>query len=176
MEIGTFEGKRYVDSLKRYNIDGVLIYQANYDEAGHESGEVKYFYDNGSPEFIYNAENGTPKGEAIRYWNNGDIKEEIKYSPNGEVLRTSGIIDPVKPLAKEDKPESKEAPKMEINENYYTPNGYNKIYNQNKELWMDGEFKNNQLWDGRILIYDDEGLLLKIEVYKEGVYHSDGQL
>jgi antitoxin component YwqK of YwqJK toxin-antitoxin module len=41
---------------------------------------------------------------------------------------------------------------------------------------MEGNFKGGQLWDGRHYIYDEDGLLLKVEVYKNGVYHSDGQL
>jgi 6-pyruvoyltetrahydropterin/6-carboxytetrahydropterin synthase len=58
----------------------------------------------------------------------------------------------------------------------FNPNGYNKVYNDIKELWLEGEFKQGQLWDGRLYVYDEDGLLLKIEVYKEGVFHSLGQL
>jgi antitoxin component YwqK of YwqJK toxin-antitoxin module len=175
-EQGSFKGKRYVDSLKRYNTEGVLVYEANYSQTGHESGEVKYYHDNGNPEFIYIAENSTPKGKATRYWNNGDIKEEIVYSPEGMVSNTSGIIEPIEPLVEEKKSSQRSAPKVKNKDESYQPNGYNTIYNKNQELHMEGEFKNNKLWDGRLLIYDENGLLLKIEVYKKGVYHSDGQL
>jgi hypothetical protein len=41
---------------------------------------------------------------------------------------------------------------------------------------MDGQFKNSRLWDGKLYVYDSEGILLKIEIWKEGKYHSDGQL
>lgn len=175
-EEATFIGQRYIDTLKRYSVDGVLTYQANYNDAGLETGVVKYFYNNGSPEFIYYAENGTPVGKATRYWSNGDIKEELKFSKEGQWLTSSGVIPKTNPLIEKDKSNLKEAPKFEGVKKNYKPNGYNIIYNKMNEIWMEGEFKNLQLWDGRLYIYDNDGLLMKVEVYKEGVYHSDSQL
>jgi hypothetical protein len=55
-------------------------------------------------------------------------------------------------------------------------NGYNKVYNQNDEIWQDGTFRNGQLWDGKVYEYDSDGILLRVKVFKKGVYHSDGQL
>lgn len=175
-EEATFEGQRYIDTLKRYSVDGVLTYQAKYNEAGLETGEVKYFYDNGSPEFFYTAENGAPTGEATRFWNNGDIKENIIFNKEGEWKTSSGVIPQTNPLLEEDKSALKKAPKYNVDQGSYKSNGYNIIYNKSKEIWMEGEFKNETLWDGRLYIYDNDGLLLKVEVYKEGRYHSDSQL
>ncbi|MGM0479892.1 MAG: toxin-antitoxin system YwqK family antitoxin [Bacteroidota bacterium] len=177
-EQGTFNKRRYVDSLMRFNSDGVVIYESSYNESGKESGPVKYYHDNGNPEFVYNAKNGVPSGKATRYWPNGDVKEEIVYAEDGTVEETSGEIERVNPpLETEDpKPKNvKQGPKPEGVEEF-EPNEYNKIYNDDKELWMEGDFKDGHLWDGRLYIYDDDGLLLKVEVYKEGAYHSDGQL
>ena len=53
---------------------------------------------------------------------------------------------------------------------------YNKVYNDDDELWLDGKFKSGKLWDGKLYKYDSDGILLKIEIWKEGKYHSDGQL
>ncbi|MEY3844547.1 MAG: hypothetical protein RL293_969, partial [Bacteroidota bacterium] len=55
-------------------------------------------------------------------------------------------------------------------------NGYNKVYNDNDEIWMEGEFKNGQLWDGKVYDYDTDGILQKVRIFKAGRYHSDGQL
>ncbi len=177
-EKGTFNKRRYVDSLMRFNSEGVVIYESSYNETGKESGPVKYFHDNGNPEFVYNAKNGIPTGEATRYWPNGDVKEEIVYAEDGTVKETTGEIERVNPPLETEtpKPEDvKQGPKPEGVEEF-EPNAYNKVYNDDKELWMEGEFKDGRLWDGRLYIYDDDGLLLKVEVYKEGAYHSDGQL
>ena len=58
----------------------------------------------------------------------------------------------------------------------FQPNGYNKVYNSTDEIWQDGTFKNGQLWEGKVYEYDKDGILLKVKIFKNGVYHSDGQL
>lgn len=58
----------------------------------------------------------------------------------------------------------------------FKPNDYNKVYNENDEVWQDGEFINGSLWDGKVYVYDSDGILLKVLIYKEGKYHADGQL
>lgn len=55
-------------------------------------------------------------------------------------------------------------------------NGYNKIYNENFDIFLDGDFRNYRLWDGKVYEYDEDGILLRVKVYKNGKYHSDGQL
>lgn len=176
-EVGTFAGQSYVDTLKRFNLEGVLVYKANYNKNGQKSGEVTYFYDNGNPEFVYTAKNGTPIGKATRFWNNGEVKEEISYNYKGSVLETSGILESTKPILIEKELNSKKAPLASKKyKGFDKQNGYNTIYDKKDNLWMEGDFKNGKLWDGRLLIYDKDGLLLRIEVYKNGVYHSDGQL
>lgn len=177
-EEATFVNQRYIDTVKRYSVTGQLTYHAVYNKAGLENGEVKYYYDNGKPMFFYTAINGTPIGKATRFWNNGKVKEEIEFNSEGKWLASSGTIPNTKPEfdIKKDNHERKQAPKLTSNKDSYQPNGYNIVLNKDKEIWMEGEFKNKILWDGRLYIYDSDGLLLKIEVYKEGIYHSDSQL
>lgn len=177
-EEGTFNKRVYADSLKRYNEEGVLIYVSNHDETGKESGTVKHFHDNGNPEFVYEAVNGVPTGKATRYWPNGDIKEEITYGANGMVEETTGEIARVNAEVTVKKPgsENVKLPPKPKTDRKFKPNGYNKVYNDDKELWMEGEFHDGLLKDGRLYVYDEDGLLFKVEVYKDGKYHSDGQL
>lgn len=177
-EQGVFNKRVYADSLKRFNEEGVLIYVSNHDESGKESGTVKYFHDNGKPEFVYEAINGVPTGKATRYWPNGDVKEEIVFGPNGTVEKTSGQIERVNKEVEVKKSGNKNVklpPRPKVSKDF-KPNAYNKVINDDKELWMEGEFRNGLLYDGRLYIYDEDGLLFKVEVYKEGKYHSDGQL
>lgn len=54
--------------------------------------------------------------------------------------------------------------------------GYYKFYNENKQIIQDGEFKNGKLWNGKFYIYDRIGLLLAVEIYKNGKYVGDAQL
>ena len=51
-----------------------------------------------------------------------------------------------------------------------------KTYNENKDIYMDGEFKDAKLWTGKHYIYDENGLLERIEVYKDGKYVGNGVL
>ena len=124
----------------------------------------------------YEANNGVPTGKAVRYWPNGDVKEKIVYGADGSVQETSGEIAMVNTAEQGVQiSNAKKAPKPEASDSF-KPNDYNKVLNDDKEIWMEGEFKNGLLWDGKLYIYDEDGLLLKLEIYKEGVYISDGQL
>jgi antitoxin component YwqK of YwqJK toxin-antitoxin module len=180
IEVGTFEQGKYTGTLKRYYPDGTLKYEANFSGDGKENGKVVYYHPNGKVEFEYNSNNGVITGPATRYWPNGDIKENIVFDASGNVQSTvekamvsaSEKIETV-PVA------TKSAPAMvggSVKSGSFNGNGYNKVYNKNDDLWMDGDFKSGKLYDGKVYIYDKDGLLEKIEVYKKGHYHSDGQL
>ena len=58
----------------------------------------------------------------------------------------------------------------------FVPNGLNKLYTESSEIWIDGHFVNGQLYSGKVFIYDRDGVLLKVRIYKEGIYSSDGGL
>jgi hypothetical protein len=58
----------------------------------------------------------------------------------------------------------------------FMPNGRNKLYTQTGDIWMDGEFKKGQLMDGKVFLYDSDGVLLKVRIYKNGAYERDGLL
>lgn len=177
-EEGTFSKRFYTDSLRRYNEAEILIYEAVLDEEGKETGNVTYFYENGQPEFTYTAIDGIPQGEATRFWPNGDIKEQITFDEEGVVLETSGEIAMVNKevIVKKVKTEKVKLPPKPNVDHKFKPNGYNKIFNSDKELWMEGDFNGGMLFNGRLYVYDEDGLLYKVEVYKEGKYHSEGQL
>lgn len=58
----------------------------------------------------------------------------------------------------------------------FNPNGYNKLYNEDDELWMDGQFLNGHLYNGQYYEYDSDGILLKVSVFKNGKYDKAGSL
>ena len=49
-------------------------------------------------------------------------------------------------------------------------NGEYKIYNKEKKILKDGTFKAYRLMDGQVYIYNDDGILLKIETYINGEF------
>ena len=179
-ERGSFSHNKYGGVLERYHENGQLEYKANYNSDGQEEGTVKFYYANGQEEFVYEAVGGVPTGKATRYWENGDIKEVITFGADGKAISKVQtpmvnpeveIVDPG--LTREPAPSvgparTKGAP--------FKPNGYNKVYNENDEIWQDGDFRNGSLWNGKVYDYDSDGILLKVRVFKNGYYHSDGQL
>ncbi|MDH4474061.1 MAG: hypothetical protein QE487_15745 [Fluviicola sp.] len=44
------------------------------------------------------------------------------------------------------------------------------------EIKQVGIFKDSKLWDGKEYIYDEDCILLKVKIFKNWLYHSDGQL
>ena len=55
-------------------------------------------------------------------------------------------------------------------------NGYHKLVNFNDEVFIDGEFKGGFFLNGKVYIYDEDGILLWVKVYKNGNYRFDGRL
>jgi antitoxin component YwqK of YwqJK toxin-antitoxin module len=49
------------------------------------------------------------------------------------------------------------------------------VYNENDEIWLDGNFRNGNLWDGKVFSYGEDGLLRKVKIFKEGKFHSYSQ-
>jgi antitoxin component YwqK of YwqJK toxin-antitoxin module len=179
-EVGTFERNKYKDSLKRYHKNGVVEYEANYDASGKEQGQVSYRYPNGQFKFVYDAQNGVPTGKAARYYENGDLKEIIYYAADGSVEQSEvkAIVNPIVVVV--EVPVYRESAPKVVNPRTkggkFESNGYNKVYNVDDEIWKDGDFKNARLWNGKVYEYDSDGILLKVKVFKKGIYHSDGQL
>jgi antitoxin component YwqK of YwqJK toxin-antitoxin module len=181
-EKGVFEKGMYHDTLARFYENGQTKYIAYHNATGKESGKVTYFYANGQKEYEYFSKDGTITGKAVKYYENGDVKEITYYDESGKPTKTE-FKDPVNPMVKVKDPNTapvKKAPVINGTPKTqgvkWQPNGYNKVYNDDNEIWQDGYFKNGTLWDGKVYEYDRDGILLKVSVYKQGVYHSDGQL
>jgi len=181
-EIGTFEKGQQHDSLKRFHENGVLAFETVYNDLGKEQGKTVFYYPNGQKEYEYNSENGKVVGTATRYYENGDKKEELVFDANGEPKGEPKTYEPKNPnpALRDPGPPTRPAPRLSgtprTNGIAFKPNGYNKLYNQDNEIWQDGIFKDGRLWDGKIYVYDRDGILLKVEVFRSGSYHSDGQL
>lgn len=177
MEEGTFTGRKYVGPLTRYHENGQVAQKMEFNDEGKTDGTVTYFYENGQKEFEFSTKDGVESGEATRWYENGDVKEVITY--DGGTVAKSEKKERVNAEYKGEKANTKDAPQMAGTTNpaqKKVKDGYNKLYNKNQELWMDGEFKNGKLWNGKLYIYDSDGILMKIEIYKKGKYFSDGVL
>lgn len=174
-EKGTYLHNQYADSLRRYHENGKLEYEAWYNQNGKEEGTVNYYHSNGHLEFTYTAKNGIQQGIAYRYYATGDIKEVIHYSENGSVKKSETFPEQQvtgKSVRRAPDPGNKPNTKSAK----WQPNGYNKVYNGRDEIWLDGTFRDGKLWEGKSYIYDTDGILIKVEIYKYGIFHADGQI
>ena len=179
-EQGEFKANGYKGLLLRYHDNGQLAYRANFNNQGQESGKVSYYHPNGKLALSYTVKNGEVQGQVTRYNTNGQLQSSFNVASDGDI----GAIQ------KANNQTAVVASKPVVTPNIYPPrltnpktkglrfvaNGYNKVYNDNDEIWMDGEFKNGQLFDGKVYDYDQDGILQKVRIYKLGKYHSDGQL
>lgn len=181
-EEGNWKGTYYTGNFKRFYANGQLAQEKNFNTAGKTEGPQKYVYENGVVELEYNTKNGVEEGKMVRRYPNGDIKEEKDFAggavkpgtdkqyemvnPEKKVDLTPGLKDK-NATATTDKPN--EATKL-------VKDGYNKLYNSNKQISEDGEFKGGKLLNGKKYIYDKNGLLDKIEIYKNGKYAGDAQV
>ena len=180
-EQGSIINNSNLDSIVKFHPNGKIKYAALINIEGNENGEVKYYYSNGNLEFEYSTINGSPNGGATLYFEDGTVKKRMEYTSANEI----SIIEEVK--AKEIKPKTVTSPSNDkllppkiksprTKGAKFLPNGRNKCYNKNGEIWQDGLFKNGRLWEGRVFQYDSEGIVTKVKIYKEGRYLSDGVL
>lgn len=175
-EEGEWTNRLYNGAFKRYYEDGTLEQEKTFDANGKAKGKIVYYYPNGKKELEFNSENGKETGVATRYYPNGDVKEVISFE-NGDALefRDKKMVN--KPVEVKETIKQKNSPTAQgkVNEAHQDiKDGYAKRFNENKDILMDGEFKGGKLWNGKWYKYDENGLLLKIEIYKNGKYIGDG--
>ncbi len=177
-EKGSFGDNNYNGTLTRYHSNGNVAYQATFDESGKETGTVKHYYENGKLEAEYGLKNGKVEGIYTQYNEEGTVRFSYKFS-KGKVAETIKTNPPKKKETYTD-PDTNEPPPVVSNPITkgvtFFSEGYNKVYNENDELWLDGNFKSGQLYDGKVYIYNEDGILKKIKIFKEGKFHSLGQL
>ncbi|MCB9224677.1 MAG: hypothetical protein R2780_00130 [Crocinitomicaceae bacterium] len=182
MEEGTFSGGKQKEVYKRYHENGNIAQEKTFNENGKEDGKVAYYYEDGTPEFVFNKKDGVTVGQGVRYYPNGDVKEIINYNSDGTVAskEQKEMVNPPKGETTTNTAGGSGGPSGAVGKTKdgkkFNRDGYNKLYNDDDELWMDGDFKAGKLWDGKLYKYDSDGILLKIEIWKNGKYHSDGQL
>jgi antitoxin component YwqK of YwqJK toxin-antitoxin module len=186
-EKGNWKGRIYTGSFERYYEDGTLSQKKDFNEKGKTEGVVEYYHTNGQLELTFTTDNGKESGTASRYWPNGDLKETIEFNEEGEGS-SSGVVDRINPaveLPVFSNPEVEDTgiiaagdinlgSSKEVLAPKALSDGYHKTYNDNKDILMDGEFLGGKLWNGKHYMYDENGLLEKIEVYKDGKFAGTG--
>lgn len=177
-EKGAFGNEKNQGQLIRYHSNGKIAYISNFDAYGKETGAVKHYYPNGNLMATYALKDGKPYGEYVQFNENGTIRYTITINGNKAVKKVAAA--PAKKTEKYSEPAPTGPPPKISNPNTkgvtFFPEGYNKVYNSNDELWLDGNFQKGQLYDGKVYEYGSNGLLKRVKIYKEGKFHSYSQL
>lgn len=181
-EEGQWKNNRWVGALKQYYENGQVQHDFKFNEGGKREGVQTYKYENGQTAVEGAFVNGKETGTIKEFHENGDLKAEktynngnvdpasIKtYDPTKEFVMKKDVVDnaPKVTVKADEKPlDAKTAPSA--------LNGKHILYNKNRQITKDGEFKDNKLMTGKAFIYDDNGILKRIAIYKNGVYAGDG--
>ena len=185
-EEGNWKANRWVGNYKLYHENGQVQHEFVFNQSGKREGQQKYFYDNGQLAVEGNFVNGKENGVIKEYYENGDQKAEKNFADGSVDVNSIKEFQPKKPIVKKSDEPADNAPKVimtkdekpneAVSKGPMVLNGQATLYNKNKQITKDGIFKDNRLMEGKAYIYDDNGILSRIAVYKNGVYVGDTQV
>lgn len=186
-EDGNWRSNRNTGAFKRYYEDGQVAQDFNFSPGGKREGEQIYYYENGQVMIQGNWNGGKESGELKRWYDNGELKS-VQYFDEGksDPTKTKTYGDPEQLASADPEPipqptESGVKTTVVVNTQKEKPNvgrfdgnGKHTLYNKNKQVTQKGLFVNGKLKDGEIRRYNKDGILEKIEVYKNFGYVGDG--
>jgi antitoxin component YwqK of YwqJK toxin-antitoxin module len=181
-EEGTWVNNKQVGNFKRYHENGVVSQEFKFNEGGKREGMQKYYYENGQLMIEGEFVDGKEAGVIKEYYENGDLKAEKVFNGGSLDVAATKVYEPKKPIAVKKEEPIKDAPpapvvtkSSEVSlSGVFNGNGYAKLFNANRQVSKDGTFLNYKLIDGKEYIYDKNGILQKIQIYKDGKYVGDG--
>ena len=189
-EEGNWKNNRWVGNYKLYYENGQVQHEFVFGPNGKREGQQKYFYENGQLAIEGNFANGKESGLIKEYYENGDVKAEKNYADGAVDLASIKEFEPKKPIAKKSEDPADNAPIVKVKEDEkpneaakkgktagpLVLNGPFVLYNKNKQVTKDGVFKDSRFMEGKAYIYDENGILQRIAVYKNGIYVGDTQV
>jgi antitoxin component YwqK of YwqJK toxin-antitoxin module len=181
-EEGVWKNNRWTGTYKLYYPNGQVQQSFNFNAAGKREGKQTYFYENGQVMIEGSWEGGKEAGEIKEYYENGDVKAIQVFNGgimNGAATKT---FEPKRPIAKSQTIDKEiDAPIVVVEKTekdnlgkMFNGEGYWQLYNRNKQVTKDGVFQHNRFMDGKAYFYDENGLLLRVAIYKNGTYVGDG--
>ena len=183
-EEGTWKINKWVDKYKLYYDNGNVQQEFTFNVTGKREGPQTYYYPDGKQQIVGNWNNGKEAGTVTEFYPDGSPKKVVNYN-NGEADASSikefqaksAIKEVVTPVSTKTVVVAKDETMQDpAKKGPTTLNGPNVLYNRNRQKTKDGIFKDNRLMDGKNYIYDDNGILQRIEVYKNGAYAGDAQI
>lgn len=184
-EEGLWKNNRWVGDYKLYYENGQVQQAFKFNTTGKREGDQKYFYDNGQTMIEGAWAEGKEAGLLKEYYENGDLKSEKNFADGYLDFASVKTYEPKKPIVVEAVKEVVEDPIKvapievdKVNEKVnsgipFNGEGQWKLYNKNRQVSKDGIFHKNRLMDGKVYIYNSNGILTRIALYKGGKYIGD---
>ncbi len=182
-EKGTFINNRCVDTLERFFKNGEAEYIGIYTKTGKKTLEQ---YPNKFEFHFDSLENFSPTKRILldsayliefqRMYTICGIPQLFNKTALDENERTLSIPLLASTFKEECVPKDKLPYGVIIKTACFTRNGYNKVYNLQGEILQDGQFKDGSLYQGKIYLYDSDGILLSVKIYVDGKLYSYGIL
>ena len=186
MEEGTFYNKVYINSRKKYFINGILSSNEYYDSLGKITDTAYFYFETGCLQRVKIHNESTNQIETKIYhqdscnvvrkissapiyesmevvWGEKDVKRrnQIKSNPpvinSAESMESWSIYPKWKPLYSNEALCSDEK-------------GTIKKKNEDGEYIFIGVCKDGQIWSGRMFFYDSTNILLRSENWEEGTF------
>jgi len=146
-EEGLWQNNRWIGNYKQYR--------------GDTCGKVLYDFDYGTTGKRQGSTQWPPDGQIMMKW---DMKEGwIEYYENGDTAKI------IKKTFQDKSDTTKPSPP-------FNGTGYAVLKNLSGQISKDGTFKNYKLIDGKDYIYNKDGNLTQIAVYKNGQYIGDAPI
>lgn len=190
-EEGNWKNNRWVGKYRLYYDNGQVQHEFVFNQTGKREGQQKYYYDNGQLAIEGNFANGKESGIIKEYYENGDQKAEKNFADGNVDVASIKEFQPKKPIAPKSENPADNAPALKVKDDErpneaakkgvpakgpMVLNGQYTLYNRNKQITKDGVFKDNRFMEGKAYIYDDNGILQRVAVYKDGMYVGDTQV
>ena len=179
-ESGYWTANKNTGDFKRFHENGNLAQEFHFNSRGKRDGVQKYYYPDGTLQCSVEVDNGVAHGEYLLYYPNGELRQEKRIT-NGDVekesIKTFTLAKPLKtPFimpalpAEETTPDRSDRPNLDE----FKATGSNTLYNRNRQITQVGHFIEGRLWKGKWYKYDENGILRRVEVYREGRFIGYG--
>ncbi len=178
-EEGNWKNNRNTSDFKRYYENGQVSQQFAFNSTGKRDGRQTYFYENGQVMIEADIEAGKEKF-VKEFYEDGSVKAEKNFVDGKLDVANTKVYESTTPV-KEKKPEGvvevvKVSKDEYVNSGDFKGDGKYKMFNRNKQISKDGFFSAYRFMEGKQYLYNNNGILIKVKLFKEGRYIGDTPL
>jgi len=167
MEEGFWDISHWTGDYKYYYENGMPAYVWKYNKEGHRTGKQQYFHQNGNVKIEGDWKDGKKDGKLAEYDTNGEIEVERTFKGGKLDVLATKVYKSQKNEVTEETIEQSDDTESELLE-IFDGSGTFRVM-KNGVIEREGDFIHGKLINGKKYYYDENGDLLKTDIYKNGV-------